>query len=94
MIPVGGILNLIPGNDNSVISCGTVVETRSGLEDLDKVSIITESADEDTRMSLGIGRLIIGKTGGGERPCGCSRVGEGWVSSNRREADDGEGAPP
>ena len=50
-------------------------------------------------MSLGIGRLIIGKAGGGERPCGggcgdCSGVGEGWVSSNRREADDGEGAPP
>ena len=49
-------------------------------------------------MSLGMGRLIIGKTGGGERPCGgcggCSKVGEGWVRSNRREADDGEGAPP
>ena len=58
--------------DNSITSCGTVVvPTRPGLEDLD-----TESVDEG--MSFGIGRLIIGKTGGGERPCGCStRVGEG-----------------
>jgi hypothetical protein len=71
MIPAG-IFNFLPGNDESVTSCGTVVETRSGLEDLE--SII---ADEGTCMSLGIGRLIIGKTGGGDRPCGCSRVGEG-----------------
>ena len=88
MIPAGGgggggvISNLIlPGN----------VETRSGLEEenLDREFIITGSADDGTCISLGIGRLIIGKTGGGERPCGgggggcCSIVGEGWVNSNR-----------
>ena len=94
MIPAGGgggggaISNLIlPGN----------VETRSGLEEenLDREFIITGSADDGTCISLGIGRLIIGKTGGGERPCGgCSKVGEEWVNSNRRETDDGEGAPP
>ena len=91
MMPAG-IFNFLPGNDDSVISCDTVVETRSGLEDLDRESITAELADKG--MSLGIGRFIIGKIGGGERPCGCSRVEEGWVSSNRREADDGEGAPP
>lgn len=80
MIPVG-IFNILPGNDDPVssTSCGgTVVETRSGLEDLDRESIIIESATADEGTSLGMGRLIMGKTGGGERPCGCcSRVGEG-----------------
>ena len=81
MIPV----NPFPCYDNSVTSCGNVVvvvvvETRPGLEDLDRESIIiTESADEG--MSLGIGRLSIGN--GFERPFGYSRVGEGRVSSNR-----------
>jgi hypothetical protein len=47
-------------------------------------------------MSLGIGLLIIGKTGGGERPCGCGCgcSTRDWDSSNRREAADGEGVPP
>jgi len=90
MIPV----NPFPFNNDSFTSCGTVVvgTTRSELEDLDKESIITpESADTDEGMSFGIGRLIIGKTGGGERPCGCSaEVGD---SSNKREDVDGEGVP-
>ena len=89
MIPV----NPFPRNVDSVTSCRTVDETRSELEDLDREIIVVESTDEG--MSLGIGRLMIGLTGGGERPCGCSsRVGEGWDSSKRREDDDGEGAPP
>ena len=96
MIPV----NPFPCNVDSVtlLFCGgSVVETRSGLEYLDdRESLITESVDADEGMSLGIGRLIIGKAGGGERPSGCggccsSRV---WDSSNRRDAADGEGVPP
>ena len=95
MIPEGG--TVLPDNDVSITSCGrtVVVETRPGLEVLDRESIITGSAEKGTCMSLGIGRFIIGKTGGGDRPCGCStRVGERWGSSNRREVDDGEGAAP
>ena len=76
---------------DSVTSCGTEVGPRTGVEDLEGKSVIIESADEGT--CLGMGRLTIGETGGGERPCG-PRVGEGWVSSNRWEADDGEGALP
>ena len=62
---------LLPG-DNSVTSRGNVAGSGSGLEDLDRESI-AESADDG--MSLGMGRLTIGKTGGGERPCGSG--GEG-----------------
>ena len=74
-MPPGTFIIFLPGND-SVASCGTVVATRSKsrLEDLDGESTMMESADEGT--SLGMGRLIIGETGGGERPCG-SRVGGG-----------------
>lgn len=94
MIP----FNPFPRDDNSVTSCGNVVvvlEKRPGLEGLDDRGsiIITESPDEC--MSLGTGRLIIGTTGGGERPSGCSTgIGEGCVRSNRRETDNGEGVPP
>lgn len=75
MIPAE-TFDFFPGNDDSVTSCDTAGETRSGLEDLDRESIITGSAEEGTCMSLGIGRLMIGKTGGGERPCGCSTGAE------------------
>lgn len=89
-ILAGIFIALLPGNDcvTSVVSAN-----RTGLEGLDGESIIIESADEGT--SLGMGRLITGQRGGGERPreCDCE-VEEGRVSSNRWEGNDGEGAPP
>ena len=96
-------VNPFPFSDDSVTSCGSGVETRSKLEDLE--FIIRESADDadEGTSLLGIGRLIIGKTGGGERPCGCCSCdcdcGCGCStrdcdSSNRREeVAEGEGVP-
>ena len=62
-----------------MISCGSGGRG-TGLEGLERDIIESESAEEGTRF--GIGRLTIGHTGGGERPCG-SEGGVGGVSSNR-----------
>ena len=61
---LGGVFIVRPPGIDCATSCGTAAAgARTGVEGLDGESIITESG-----TSLGMGRLIIGQRGGGERP--------------------------